>query len=89
VRLGIGSCCVLSYQKYDCQELEDGKAVLMAFSVTDGSIFVLLCYFLVVRTVKSLSSVVSSRFGGSEEAVADNTGFCAETLVPPWEQYTF
>jgi hypothetical protein len=46
-----------------------------------GFIFVLLCLFLVVMTVKSLSSAISSRLGGSEEAFADNAGFCAPCLA--------
>jgi Na+-transporting methylmalonyl-CoA/oxaloacetate decarboxylase gamma subunit len=49
---------------------EDGKAVLVAVSDLVGLTFVLLCLFLVVMTVKPLSSVTSSRLGGSEEALA-------------------
>jgi hypothetical protein len=70
---------------------EDGKAILMAVSDTVGFTFVLICPFLVVFTMKSLSSAISSRLGGSEEALADNAGFCARgltALVPPWEQCT-
>jgi hypothetical protein len=54
-----------------------------------GFIFYLLCIFLVVMTVKSLSSTISCRFGGSEEVFVDNAGYCAPCLaasVPPWEQ---
>jgi hypothetical protein len=63
----------------------------MAISVMVGYIFVLIYFFLEVLAVKSLSSAVSSRFGGSEQALADNAGFCAlclAALVPTWEQST-
>jgi hypothetical protein len=42
-------------------------------------------------TVKSLSSAISSRFGGSEAALADDAGFCMFyliALVQPWEKST-
>jgi Na+-transporting methylmalonyl-CoA/oxaloacetate decarboxylase gamma subunit len=42
---------------------EDGKAVLMAVSDMVGFTFVLLYLFLVVMTVKLLSSAVSSSLG--------------------------
>jgi hypothetical protein len=76
---------------------EDGKAVLLAASVmvvvvvVVGFMGVFLCFFLVVMTVKSLSTAISSRFGGSEVALADTVGFCKPcftALVPPWEQCT-
>jgi Na+-transporting methylmalonyl-CoA/oxaloacetate decarboxylase gamma subunit len=56
-----------------------------------GFIFVLLCLFLMVMTMKSLSSAISSRLGGSEEDHADNIGFCVPyltALVPPCEKCT-
>jgi hypothetical protein len=65
---------------------EVGKAVLVTVPVILGSVFALLCLFLVVMTVESLFSAISSRFGGSEEAPADTEGFCEPcpaTLVPP------
>jgi hypothetical protein len=70
---------------------DDGKAVLLAVSIILGFILVLLCFFLEVMTVKSSTSAISSRFGGSEEAVAGTAGFCTPclvALVPPWEQCT-
>jgi hypothetical protein len=72
---------------------EDGKAVLLAASVMVVVVFmgVFLCFCLVVMTVKSLSTAISSSFGGSEVALADNIGFykpCFTALVPPWEQCT-
>jgi hypothetical protein len=63
----------------------------MAVSDAVGFTFVLLCPFLVVMTVKSLSSAISSSLGGSEEALADNAGFCAPWLtavVSLWDQCT-
>jgi hypothetical protein len=56
-----------------------------------GLIFVLLCLFLAVMTVKSLSSAISSRLGGSDTALADNEGFSMlylTTLVSPWKKCT-
>lgn len=53
-----------------------------------GFIFLLLCIFLVLMTVKSFSAI-SCRSGGSEEAFADNADYCAQCLtasIPPWEQ---
>lgn len=58
----------------------------MAAPVILGPVSALLRLFLVVMTIKPLSSAVSSSFGGSEEAPADNVGLCEpcfETLVPP------
>jgi uncharacterized membrane protein len=63
----------------------------MAVSVILGFILVSLCIFLEVMSVKSSSSAISSRFGGSEKAFAEIAGFCTPCLaglVPPWEQCT-
>lgn len=60
----------------------------MAISSMIGFIFVLLCILLVVMTVKSFPAI-SCRFGGSEEAFADNAGYyapCLAASIPPWEQ---
>lgn len=67
------------------------KAVFMAVYVMVCFTFVLLFLFGGTGS-EVLSSAISSRFGGSEEAVADDSCFhapCLATLVPPWEQCTF
>lgn len=59
----------------------------MAISLMVGFIFVLLRFFMVVMKMESLSTAISSRFGGSGKALADIEGFCMPCLTA-WEECT-
>jgi hypothetical protein len=71
--------CVLRYQKHVSQEcVEFERAALDAVSVMIGFIFVLLNFCLAAIAVKPSS--IKSRFGGAEQALEDNFGFCEACL---------
>jgi hypothetical protein len=60
--------------------------VLIAASVTVGFRSDFGCFFLDVMTVKSSPSEISSKLGGSEDALAETRYL--SVLVSPWEQCT-